>query len=127
MAGGPPHSEALPELRRKVPGVYRAHETARMQELEGSELASFGRRAAAFAIDFTIAGISFTALAFPATLLAVRRGWVHENIHLHFDYHSWYSIVWSVLYFTLFGYLGNGKTPGKRLLGLRPARDDLRV
>jgi hypothetical protein len=38
---------------------YNARETERMRELDGVELASFSSRAAAFFIDFLIAGALF--------------------------------------------------------------------
>ena len=32
---------------------------------------------------------------------------------------NWYSVIWWVLYFGLATYFGNGRTPGKRLMGIR--------
>jgi uncharacterized RDD family membrane protein YckC len=44
---------------------------------------------------------------------------VETNLNLEFDLHHWYSLVFVVLYFGLSTYLGNGRTPGKWLLGIR--------
>jgi hypothetical protein len=47
-----------------MPGKhYNAHETERMRELHGVELASFWRRAVAFVIDFALAGFFTSAAA----------------------------------------------------------------
>ena len=53
----------------------------------------------------------------PATRAAQPQGDV-ANLHLKF-FSNWYSVVWWVLYFGLATYLGNGRTPGKRLLRIR--------
>jgi len=43
-----------------------------------------------------------------------------ENINLHFHFFgNWYSVAWLVAYFTLAAYWGRGRTPGKRLFGIR--------
>lgn len=106
--------------------VYGAHETQRMRELHGAPLASFGRRAAAFAIDFALGGLlfmlPFAILAFMSHGGHLRVSAASEasegTLHLTF-FENWFSIVWWVLYFGLATYIGNGKTPGKWLLGLR--------
>jgi uncharacterized RDD family membrane protein YckC len=46
-------------------------------------------------------------------------GLVKGDLHLVFDYEHWYSIIPLVVYFSLSIYFGNGKTLGKRLLGIR--------
>jgi len=106
--------------------TFDVHETARMQALEGRELASFGARAAAFAADFAIAGllfmVFFTVVGLPLAHALIRAGVVrlHGDVMLRLNFfHNWYSVVWLVLYFGLATYFGNGRTPGKRLLGIR--------
>jgi hypothetical protein len=47
---------------------YDPHETERMQALDGVRLASFGRRAAAFTLDFFIGGAIFMT---PITILVL--------------------------------------------------------
>lgn len=93
-----------------------------MQAVHGRPLATFARRATALAIDFLLAGLLFMVLLLPAARLLVRWGiWRPEgmvNLQLNF-FHNWYSVVWLVLYFGLANYLGNGKTPGKRLMRIR--------
>lgn len=106
-----------PSLRR-----YDAHETSRMLAVHGAELASFPRRAAALAIDFLLAGLLFLALVVPAGMLLERLGVMATEgdvtLQLNF-FRNWYSIVWLVLYFGLATWIGNGRTPGKRLTGIR--------
>jgi uncharacterized RDD family membrane protein YckC len=94
-----------------------------MHELAGQELASFTSRAVAFFIDFVIAGALFIAgivvffkLANRYTSLGANNK--HINIELNF-FENWYSIVYLVLFFGLSVYLGNGRTIGKRIMGIR--------
>lgn len=94
-----------------------------MRELEGVELASFTARAAAFLIDFAMAGVLFLAGLFAiATLLnrftSLGQNNRHVDIELNF-FENWYSIVYLVLFFGLSFYLGNGRTIGKRVMGIR--------
>jgi uncharacterized RDD family membrane protein YckC len=41
------------------------------------------------------------------------------NLNLKFDLKHWYSLAFLVLYFGLFTYFSNGKTPGKWLFRIR--------
>ncbi len=101
--------------------TYNAHETERMHQVHGAPLASFKARAAAFVIDFFAAFVLFTAIFILGVRLLSSLGLlkVETNVNLEFDLHHWYSLVFVVLYFGLSTYLGNGKTPGKWLLGIR--------
>lgn len=106
-----------------APRLYHAHETERMSELDGAELASFRSRALALLIDFLTAGALFLALLFPIAKLlnkytALGRDQSHVNIELNF-YHNWYSVAYLVAFFGLSLYIGNGRTLGKRLMGIR--------
>lgn len=94
-----------------------------MQELDGVELASFTSRAGAFAIDFVIAGALFLVVLFSFFKLANRYTSLGQNnrhlkIELNF-FENWYSVVYLVLFFGLSVYLGNGRTIGKRVMGIR--------
>jgi len=107
----------------RKPRLYNAHETLRMQELNGLELASFTSRAVAFAIDFAIAGalflgglVGFFKIANRYTSLGADNQ--HINVELNF-FENWYSIVYLVLFFGLSLYFGNGRTIGKRVMGIR--------
>jgi uncharacterized RDD family membrane protein YckC len=103
---------------------YHADETARMQELEGTPLASFGRRAAAFLLDFVGSALAFMVVAVPIALVYDRLHPGHQ-INLVFapigseGHRTWYSLLAFCLYVTLSLYFSNGWTPGKRLLGIR--------
>jgi uncharacterized RDD family membrane protein YckC len=94
-----------------------------MRELEGVELASFTARAIAFLIDFVIAGVLFLAVLITVAKLlnrftSIGQSNQHINIELSF-FEKWYSIVYLVLFFGLSVYLGNGRTIGKRIMGIR--------
>ena len=102
--------------------TYDAHETARMEALDGSQLASFRTRAIALAVDFVIAGALFMLVLYPTVLMIVRVGWwtPEESVNLQLNFfRNWYSVVWLVLYFGLATWLGNGRTPGKKLFRIR--------
>lgn len=90
-----------------------------MEALAGLPLASFGRRALAFFIDFFASVALFAAVALPVIFLGAKRGLFPEHVHLDFDFHEWYSLLFIVLYFGLATYWGNGRTPGKRLCRIR--------
>jgi uncharacterized RDD family membrane protein YckC len=101
--------------------TYNAHETERMRQLDGVQLASFKARAIAFILDFFLAFALFVVVFILGARVASGLGLfkIETNINLKFDLHHWYSILFVVLYFGLSTYLGNGKTPGKWLLGIR--------
>jgi uncharacterized RDD family membrane protein YckC len=98
---------------------YNGTVSHRMQELHGLPLASFKRRAGAFYIDFLIAALICLPLLMYGARLLQRFDLVKGDVHLEFDYEHWYSIIPLVAYFALSTYYGNGKTPGKRLMGIR--------
>jgi uncharacterized RDD family membrane protein YckC len=99
--------------------VYQPHETARMLELEGMELASFTSRACALGIDFLVAAVLFMSAGMGLGAIATHLG-VKGNVHIELNFfENWYSIVYLVLFFGLSVYIGNGKTLGKRLFHIR--------
>ncbi len=100
--------------------TYNAHETDRMLSLHGSPLASFTRRGTAFFIDIAIAAMLFGISAFFIGPLLVDNGWIKNDDEIIFALNlNWYSITWTVLYFSLATYWGNGKTVGKRIMKIR--------
>ena len=99
---------------------YDPRETERMTALQGVELAPFGSRALALLIDFLLAAVMFVVVV-GGTMKLMERVLHHpiqENIELNF-FHNWYSVVYLVLFFGVSNYLGNGRTLGKRLMGIR--------
>lgn len=103
---------------------YDSGETDRMRELDGIQLAPFGRRAAAFVLDLVIGWILFILFfVVVAGITRVTGGGPliprsDDPIDLNFV-ENWYSILWWVLYFGLASHFWNGTTPGKRLFGIR--------
>jgi len=99
-----------------------------MQELDGLALADFWQRAAAFATDVAIAvfAVAILLFAWGAAKWALETG---ADIHKHRAYHidlkenEWAKIGLDigvpVLYFGLSTFFWNGRTPGKRLFGVR--------
>lgn len=96
---------------------FRAHSAPRQLSLEGCRLASFQRRAIAFAIDliiFNLVTIAGTVLWRIATSNLVSATGV-KVVGLD----TWWALAAVVVYFGTLTYLGHGQTPGKRLLGIR--------
>ncbi len=99
---------------------YEFHETTRMLAVHGSELASFYRRASAFILDIAFAAGLFSMIISLVEPLLIKQGWIHSKYEIVFALNmNWYSIVWTILYFGLAVYFGNGKSPGKWILGIR--------
>jgi uncharacterized RDD family membrane protein YckC len=108
--------------------TYNSHETQRMLDVHGAPLAPFWRRAAAFVLDILIMSLLFAVVVGSLMLLLIQLGWVQPSnkftFALNINPHSvgwvnWYSVAWVVIYFSLATYFGNGRTPGKALLGIR--------
>ena len=98
---------------------YKAHETDRMRELDGLQLASFGSRALALVLDFIIAALLFVVVMGPAEEF-ILRGVFRNDVELVFTFFmNWYSVVWLVVYFGISTYFGNGCTIGKKIARIR--------
>ena len=89
-----------------------------MESLAGLPLASFGARLAAYAIDLFLVVIAWAPLTILVEWLLHHRE-AHLNIDLKWDFHEPSNIVFALLYFGLSLYFGNGRTIGKRLMGIR--------
>jgi uncharacterized RDD family membrane protein YckC len=98
---------------------FNPHETARAEALAGAPLASFSRRASAFAIDFFLVLVTYIPVEMARQYLLL--SWQHRklDIHVEFDFHDPGNVLWLLLYFGLFVWLTNGLTPGKRLMRIR--------
>ncbi|HEY4904586.1 MAG TPA: RDD family protein [Candidatus Sulfotelmatobacter sp.] len=113
-----PSLETAPaRVSRWQGGHYHPQETHRMMALDGMELASFGRRASALAIDMLAMIGIFALLALPVALWSK----THDiSLHLEFKpFHNWYSTILPVVYFGVIVWLTNGLTLGKWLTGIR--------
>jgi uncharacterized RDD family membrane protein YckC len=91
---------------------YRARETAREDEIDGLQLASFGRRAAGFGIDFVLISILRRTVEFMWKNLASHRWESHTLNKLPHVL----DVIVLILYFCLALYIGNGQTIGKRIM-----------
>ncbi len=98
---------------------FNPHGTARAEALAGAPLASFGQRAAAFAIDFVLVILTYTPVEIARQFLVLSYQHRKLDIHSEFDFHHWTNVIWLILYFGLFVWKTNGHTPGKRLLRIR--------
>jgi uncharacterized RDD family membrane protein YckC len=94
---------------------FHAHETARVDRLNGRLLASFWQRLVAYGIDLVAATLLFAPVEY-----AWQRYVEHkENIIIKLDFHEWRSLIVIVVYFGLCAYLFNGKTLGKWITRIR--------
>lgn len=124
--------------------TFSARETAWLQELDGIELASFWRRALAFLLDSVLVLAAFILIVVSATLLYVfwgrhtGRNTPGINIQIHPEKmnfttkdgstvahlgdegaHLLYYTVTPLLYFGLFNWRTQGRSPGKALFHIR--------
>ena len=105
-----------------TPRTYQPADGVRGSALAGIPLASFTRRALAILIDFLIAGSMFLLVTVGGGILAQQTGLVtfDQDVRLQFGFFkNWYSVTWLVIYFTFSVYIGNGRTPGKHICGIR--------
>ena len=99
----------MSEKPKKERRRFQAHESARMEALNGLPLAYFWQRWLGHWIDLV-----FVIVLWGPSEVAWRRFLLHqENIHISFDYHEPGNIIVMLLYWGLFNYFGNGRTPGK--------------
>jgi uncharacterized RDD family membrane protein YckC len=114
--------------------TYNAHETNQMRALHGVALASFGRRSTAFLLDLLIGVLPLIAAAAIFLIVSDSANFSYRTASGHTDavtisgedvrvnlnfFGNWLSVIWWVVYFGLTTYFGKGRSPGKRLLGIR--------
>lgn len=105
--------------------LYDPAHAERMKELDGVTLASFPARAIALLIDCVLAGALVLALVSALIALikyvpALQAWEAHRDIHLEMNFvHNWYSLLYTVIFFGLSLYWGNGRTLGKRIMKIR--------
>jgi len=103
-------------------GKFHPHEPAHAEALAGTALASFGARAAAFAIDYFLVALAYLPLYIGFEYVLSRlHGVAAKDINIHVDvgWHDIGSLVALVVYCGLLAYWWNGQTLGKRLLKIR--------
>jgi uncharacterized RDD family membrane protein YckC len=104
------------------PRTFRAHETRAALRLHGRPLAPFWRRGLALAADTALAACLFVLFAWPVERLLISLGRIENERQIVFTFFgNWYSAAWLAAYFGLATWLLRGRTPGKRLLGIRVA------
>jgi uncharacterized RDD family membrane protein YckC len=89
-----------------------------MESLAGLPLASFKARAAAFFLDMVLVLLAYIPVMLLMQWLAHGRSW-HANIDIRWDFHEMSNVIFLILYFGLTLFWGNGRTLGKRIVGIR--------
>ena len=107
---------------------FNPHGSARVESLAGLPLATFKQRLAAFVIDIFLVFGSYLPAMIGLQYLIEERLHLKEDLYrsghlqVRFDFQGLVEVawtVWLVLYFGLFVWGTNGRTPGKRLLRIR--------
>jgi uncharacterized RDD family membrane protein YckC len=94
---------------------FSAHQTARLKELDGLPLATFGQRLFGYAVDLFIAVLLWGPLEVCWRLFVLHE----KEVHVQWDFHELGNVIALVLYYGLSNYWGNGRTVGKRLARTR--------
>ncbi len=94
---------------------YRARETAREDEIDGLQLATFSRRAAGFGIDFALVSL----LRRPIELLWGNYAPHEWQRHTLIPLPHVLDVIVLILYFSAALYIGNGQTIGKYAMRTR--------
>jgi uncharacterized RDD family membrane protein YckC len=105
----------MSERKHKPRRRFHAHETARVDRLDGRVLASFWQRLVAYGIDLVVATILFAPIEYVWQRYVEHK----ENIIIKLDFHEWRSLIVIVVYFGLCAYFFNGKTFGKWITRIR--------
>jgi uncharacterized RDD family membrane protein YckC len=101
--------------KRRPRRRFHAHETARVDSLNGRLLASFWQRLVAYGIDLLVATLLFAPVEFVWQRYIEHK----EDVVIKLDFHEWHSLIVIVLYFGLCVYFFNGKTLGKWITRIR--------
>jgi uncharacterized RDD family membrane protein YckC len=105
----------MSEKERSPRRRFHAHETARVDSLNGGMLATFWQRAVAYVVDILVSTLLFS----PVEFLWQRYLEHKDDVVIKLDFHEWRSLVIIVLYFGLCTYFANGKTLGKWITRIR--------
>lgn len=89
--------------------IFRAHDNARLNALNGVPLARWWQRLLGYAIDLFIAIVIWVPIEFLWRVYVLHE----QHIDLKWDFHEKGNLVVMVLYWSAANYLGNGRTPGK--------------
>jgi uncharacterized RDD family membrane protein YckC len=86
-----------------------------MKELEGLPLATFWQRLLGYFIDLVLAVILWAPLEILWRVKVLHQ----QAVHVVWDFHEPGNILFALLYFGLFNFIGNGRTPGKWMARIR--------
>jgi len=91
------------------PRLFHAHETSRMQELDGKPLAAFWQRILGYFIDVLIVVVLWA----PVEIIWRRKILHQQDVNVVWNFHEPGNVIFIFLYFGLANFIGNGRTPGK--------------
>ncbi len=92
---------------------FNAHETARLDELDGLQLAGFGQRALGFLIDLFLVVLLWVPFELAWTRFVSHEWDGRSRFHITFTFHDWRSLGVALLYYVLVNYFSNGRSLGK--------------
>ena len=88
---------------------FQAHESPRMQQLDGVLLATFWQRLLGYLIDMALAVLIWAPMEIAWRVLVLHE----QQVHISWDFHEVGNVIVVVLYYGIANYAGNGRTPGK--------------
>jgi uncharacterized RDD family membrane protein YckC len=88
---------------------FCGHESPRLKQLGGQPLATFGQRLLGFYLDLILVVLIWFPLEAAWRVFALKE----TNTHITWDFHEPGNVLITLLYYGLFNYFGNGRTPGK--------------
>jgi uncharacterized RDD family membrane protein YckC len=92
---------------------FRAHETARVDELDGLPLAKFWQRALGFAIDLVLMLCMWAPVVLGWRYVVSHYMHGYTNLKLDLNVEDEKSLLFLLVYAAVGNYVGNGQTPGK--------------
>ena len=95
---------------------FRTQNVDWQARLQGAQLASFKARAMAFIIDGLLIGALLGLLRYLPGAADLSAG---KTMSISLEFGGAVGFLATILYFGLATWLGNGATPGKRLMGIR--------
>jgi uncharacterized RDD family membrane protein YckC len=99
--------------RRMSPQHFLAHETARVDALNGLPLARFWQRALGFAVDLVLMLCVWAPVVLGWRYFVGHHLHGHTNLALSWNVKDETSVLFLLVYAAVACYLGNGRTPGK--------------
>jgi uncharacterized RDD family membrane protein YckC len=98
---------------------FHAHETARVDTLDGLALANFWQRALGFGVDFVLMLCAWAPVVWGWRYVVSHFMRGHTDLKLTWNAEDEKSLLFLLVYAAVANYFGNGQTPGKWVARIR--------